>query len=193
MKNICVFCGSNSGNNSDFELQARKLAYSLHKKNFSLVYGGGSVGLMGILADELLKLGGEVTGVIPNFLIAKEVDHKGLTKMIKVDSMHERKQTMSEISDAFIALPGGFGTLEELTEILTWSQLGLVNKPIGLLNVLGFYDNLINMLDEMVGSGFLKKENREMLQIESDPDLLLEVLETYSPAFTEKWMDRDQT
>ena len=148
---------------------------------------------MGILADELLSLGGKATGVIPDFLIAKEVDHKGLTKMIKVGSMHERKQTMSEISDAFIAMPGGMGTLEELAEILTWSQLGLVKKPIGLLNVRGFYNNLINMLNEMVDSGFLKNENRDMLQIQSDPDLLLEALQSYTPVFTEKWMDRDQT
>ena len=193
MKKICVFCGSNIGYGPEFEMQARKLASSLNKKNLSLVYGGGSVGLMGIIANELLELGGEVTGVIPHFLVSKEVDHKSLTKMIKVDSIHERKQTMSKISDAFIAMPGGLGTLEELAEILTWSQLGLVDKPIGLLNVRGFFDSFINMLDEMVKSGFLKKENREMLQIESDPDLLLNALENYKPAFTEKWMDQDQT
>jgi uncharacterized protein (TIGR00730 family) len=191
MKKICVFCGSSHGNKPIFMDYAKKMAAAIHARNMTLVYGGGSVGLMGVIADELLALGGEVIGVIPGFLAEKEVDHKGLTEMITVDSMHERKHKMSQLSDAFIAMPGGFGSLEELAEILTWAQLGLVNKPIGLLNVDGFYDNLIMMFDHMVDSSFLK--NRNLLLVDSEPEKLLEALEHYKPVITEKWMDEDQT
>ena len=193
MKKICVFCGSSSGNDPVYEEYARKLASVLNINNQSLVYGGGSVGLMGVIADELLRLGGEVIGVIPEFLADLEVDHKGLTKMITVDSMHERKKIMSELSDAFIAMPGGFGTLEEIAEIITWAQLGLVRKPIGLLNVNGYWDPLVNMLDHMVDVRFLKPENRSMLQIDNDPVSLLASLQNYIPVITEKWLDKDQT
>jgi uncharacterized protein (TIGR00730 family) len=193
MKKICVFCGSSSGNDPVYEEYARKLASVLNINNQSLVYGGGSVGLMGVIADELLRLGGEVIGVIPEFLADLEVDHKGLTKMITVDSMHERKKIMSELSDAFIAMPGGFGTLEEIAEIITWAQLGLVRKPIGLLNVNGYWDPLVNMLDHMVDVRFLKPENRSMLQIDNDPVSLLASLQNYIPVITKKWLDKDQT
>jgi uncharacterized protein (TIGR00730 family) len=193
MKKICVFCGSSSGNDPVYEEYAKKLASVLNINNQSLVYGGGSVGLMGVIADELLRLGGEVIGVIPEFLADLEVDHKGLTKMITVDSMHERKKIMSELSDAFIAMPGGFGTLEEIAEIITWAQLGLVRKPIGLLNVNGYWDPLVNMLDHMVDVRFLKPENRSMLQIDNDPESLLASLQNYIPVITEKWLDKDQT
>jgi len=176
-----------------YEEYARNMASALNINNQSLVYGGGSVGLMGIIADELLSLGGEVIGVIPGFLADLEVDHKGLTQMITVDSMHERKKIMSELSDAFIAMPGGFGTLEEIAEILTWAQLGLVKKPIGLLNVNGYWDHLVSMLDHMVDARFLKPENRSMLQIEEDPISLISSLDNYIPSISEKWLDRDQT
>jgi hypothetical protein len=193
MKNICVFCGSSSGNDPEYEEYAKKMAAALFKSNKSLVYGGGSVGLMGILADELLALGGQVIGVIPEFLAAKEVDHKSLTRMITVSTMHERKQRMSELSDAFIAMPGGFGTLEELAEILTWAQLGLVQKPIGVLNVKGYYDDLIRMFDHMTESSFLKAENRSMVQMDSEPEILLNTMEKFVPIITEKWLNKDQT
>ena len=193
MKKICVFCGSSPGNDPEYKQYAKKMAVALFNNNLSLVYGGGSVGLMGVLADELLELGGEVVGVIPEFLVAKEVDHKNLTQMITVSSMHERKQTMSELSDAFIAMPGGFGTLEELAEILTWAQLGLVQKPIGILNVKGYYDDLIRMFDHMAEASFLKDENRKMIQIDREPEVLLSAMERFVPIITEKWLDKDQT
>ena len=193
MKKICVFCGSSAGNNSTFEHYAKKMAKAIINNNYSLVYGGGSVGLMGIIADEVLNQGGEVVGVIPGFLADLEVDHKGLTEMILVDSMHERKKLMSELSDAFIAMPGGFGTLEEVAEILTWAQLGLVRKPIGLLNVDDYWSNLVSMLDHMVETKFLKPENRELLQIESEPQSLLIAMEEFVPTITEKWLNKDQT
>ena len=193
MKKICVFCGSSSGIDPVYKQYAKKMAVTLFNNNKSLVYGGGSIGLMGILADELLYLGGDVIGVIPEFLAAKEVDHKNLTQMITVNSMHERKQTMSELSDAFIAMPGGFGTLEELSEILTWAQLGLVQKPIGILNVNGFYNSLIEMFDRMVDASFLKSENRDIIQIDDNPEVLLSLMEKFVPAITEKWIDKNQT
>jgi len=193
MKKICVFCGSSSGNDPEYEEYARKMASAIFHNNMSLVYGGGSVGLMGVIADELLNLGGEVIGVIPGFLAEKEVDHKSLTQMITVDSMHERKQIMSELADAFIAMPGGYGTLEEIAEILTWAQLGLVQKPIGLLNVNGYYNHLVQLLDHMVASSFLKPENRNMLQLGTEPEELLSQMSKYVPVLTEKWMDETQT
>jgi len=193
MKKICVFCGSSSGNDPIYEEYARNMAVAIRNNNQSLVYGGGSVGLMGIIADELLRLGGEVIGVIPEFLAELEVDHKGLTKMITVNSMHERKKEMSELSDAFIAMPGGFGTLEELAEILTWEQLGLIRKPIGLLNVNAYWDPFVRMLDQMVETGFLKPENRKIIQIDSDPGSLLNSMQKFIPVITEKWLDKDQT
>ena len=193
MKKICVFCGSSPGNDPEYKEYAKKLAVVLFNSNKSLVYGGGSVGLMGVLADKLLALGGEVIGVIPRFLAAKEVDHKNLTQMIAVSTMHERKQKMSELSDAFIAMPGGFGTLEELAEILTWAQLGLVKKPIGVLNVNGYYNDLINLFDKMEKTSFLKPENRKLLLVEDEPEALLNLMESYVPITTEKWLDKSQT
>ncbi len=193
MKNICVFCGSSPGFSKSYSGNARQLGNVIVSEQFSLVYGGGSVGLMGILADTVLAGGGEVTGVIPHFLVEKEVDHKGITKMITVDSMHERKQKMAELSDAFIAMPGGFGTFEELFEILTWSQLGLLEKPVGLLNVDGFYDELVLMLDKMVKEGFLKNENREMLLIDATPAGIIQKIKDYEPVHVQKWLGKEQT
>ncbi len=193
MKYICVFCGSSSGFSNGYSENARRLGQILVSEKYHLVYGGGSVGLMGILADTVLSKGGQVTGVIPHFLVEKEVDHKGITKMITVNSMHERKQKMAELSDAFIAMPGGFGTFEELFEVLTWSQLGLLEKPIGLLNVDGFYDSLVSMLNTMVSGGFLKIENREMLIIDESPAGLIDKMKNFKPVHVQKWLGNEQT
>jgi len=169
------------------------MGLQLVKNDYRLVYGGGSVGLMGEIADAILEEGGEVIGVIPEFLAEKEVDHKGITKMYIVHSMHERKEKMAELSDAFIAMPGGFGTFEELFEILTWAQLGLVNKPIGLFNVNGYYDSLINMLKTMVIEGFLKQENMDLLVVDNDSVKLIHKLKGYKRSKTTKWLNKDQT
>ena len=193
MKSICVFCGSSTGFENDFKSASCHLAESIVNKGYSLVYGGGNIGLMGILADEVLSLGGKVTGVIPHFLWEKEVGHAGLTEIIYVNSMHERKTKMSELADAFIAMPGGFGTLEELAEILTWVQMGLISKPVGILNVIGFYDLLIKQLDIMVTEGFLSKENRKLLLVSSEPDDLINKMEVYRPILKPKWMSKDET
>lgn len=193
MQKVCVFCGSSSGFSNVYRQAAEKLADVISKEKLELVYGGGNVGLMGILADRVLLNGGKVTGVIPHFLAEKEVGHDGLTEMIFVDSMHERKQMMSELADAFIALPGGFGTLEELGEILTWAQLGLVKKPVAILNVNEFYSPLLAQLDSMVENGFLKIENRELLISDSSPEALLGKIKKYKPTSVPKWISRDET
>src|SRR5688572_2563010 len=157
--NICVFCGSSTGNKSTYTDSARELGYLMAAQNHTLIYGGGNIGLMGIIADSVLEKSGRVIGVIPDFLMQKEVGHKGLTELEIVNSMHERKKRMADLSDAFIAMPGGWGTLDELAEILTWRQLGLINQPIGLLNVNNFFDSLIAQMSHMVKEGFLKPEN----------------------------------
>ena len=193
MKNICVFCGSSKGNNLAHIRMTEKLGETMIEQELDLVFGGGSIGLMGVLANKILENGGKVIGVIPHFLVEKEVDHKGVTEMIKVESMHERKQTMADLADGFIALPGGFGTLEELLEMLTWSQLGLNQKPISILNSGGFFNPLLSMLDTMLDEGFLKKENRELLIVEQDPVQLIKKLVNYTPKHVEKWLDREQT
>lgn len=193
MNNICVFCGSSSGFNDVYANAALVLGKELAARNKRLIYGGGNVGLMGIIADEVLAKGGKVTGVIPHFLFDWEVGHVGLTELIKVDSMHERKLLMSEKADAFIAMPGGFGTLEELAEILTWVQLSIIQKPIGILNVNGFYDHLIAQLNKMVEEGFLKQQNREMLLTSDNPEELLNILESFRPTPAKKWINSDQT
>jgi len=193
MKSICVFCGSSDGTDPIFSLEARKLGVEIAKRGLKLMYGGGNIGLMGILADQVLKANGKVHGVIPNFLSEKEVGHKGLTQMTFVHSMHQRKQLLSELSDAFIAMPGGFGTLEELGEMLTWAQLGLIKKPIGILNVNSFYDPLLLQFDGMVNSGFLKQENRELLINCNTPDELIDALQAFVPSYTPKWLKKEQT
>lgn len=190
MKNICVFCGSSKGNQPVFEKKARILAEQFVKNQMTLVYGGGSIGLMGILADEIRSRNGYVIGVIPRFLNDLEVGHDGVNELIIVDSMHERKQKMAEISDGFLALPGGFGTLEEMAEILTWVQLSLIVKPIGILNIEGFFNPLLNLFDHMVETGFLKKTNRDILTVGTDPELILGELAS-APAFTaNKWHEK---
>ena len=190
---MCVFCGSSKGHNEIYAAKAVELGSLLAGNNIELVYGGGNVGLMGVIADQVLLEGGKVTGVIPHFLFEWEVGHEGLTKLIKVDSMHERKLLMSEMADAFIAMPGGFGTLEELGEILTWIQLSIIKRPVAVLNVNGFYDSLLNQMDHMVKEGFLKPENRNMLLSSDSPSELLEMLHNFTPSSAEKWINRDQT
>jgi uncharacterized protein (TIGR00730 family) len=189
---ICIFCGSSSGRNPVYAEATVALAQELLRREIGVVYGGGNVGLMGLLADTMLAEGGRVTGVIPQGLLAKEVGHRGLTELLVVESMHERKAAMAARSDAFIALPGGFGTFEEFCEIVTWTQLGLHQKPAGLLDVHGYYAGLIRQFDHAVAEGFLKPENRAIvLRAESAP-ALLDALFAWQPLAVDKWLDRTQ-
>ncbi|GHN00048.1 cytokinin riboside 5'-monophosphate phosphoribohydrolase [Cytophagales bacterium WSM2-2] len=174
--NICVFCGSSSGNDPIYTNTAKDLGQLIAKSNSTLIYGGGNIGLMGILADEVLSAGGKVTGVIPDFLMKREVGHVGLTKLEIVGSMHERKKRMAELTDAFVAIPGGWGTLDELAEILTWKQLGLIDQPVGILNIDSFFDALLQQMNTMVEKGFLNGSNFSAIQIENDPKKLLTLL-----------------
>jgi uncharacterized protein (TIGR00730 family) len=171
--NICVFCGSASGNNPVYADAAKELASLLCEKNATLIYGGGNIGLMGILADEVMHGGGKVIGVIPDFLMSKEVGHSGISQLEVVASMHERKRRMADLADAFIALPGGWGTLDELAEILTWKQLGLVNTSVGLLNTNGYFNSLISQMQTMVKDGFLHSKNLQELNVGETPKELL--------------------
>jgi uncharacterized protein (TIGR00730 family) len=171
--NICVFCGSGLGNNSIYAQAAQELADNIIQSDSSLVYGGGNVGLMGVIADHLIAKGGKVIGVIPDFLLKKEVGHKGITELIVVNSMHERKKRMADLADAFVAMPGGWGTLDELAEILTWKQLGLINKPIGLLNTNSYFTPLIAQMEKMVAEGFLNQKSFADLIIQQSPQKLL--------------------
>lgn len=173
MPAICVFCGSGTGHNPIYSTYARELGELIARANCRLVYGGGNIGLMGVIADEVLRAGGEVVGVIPSFLFEKEVGHRGLTSLEIVHSMHERKKRMADLTDFFIAIPGGWGTLDELAEILTWRQLGLIHQPIGLLNVNGFFDPLLEQFRRMSDEGFLKPSNLEMLVVAETPARLL--------------------
>jgi uncharacterized protein (TIGR00730 family) len=181
LKSICVFCGSRSGSRPEYARAAGELGRVLAERGIELVYGGGSVGLMGTLADAVLAAGGRVTGVIPEALATKEVAHWGLTELHVVPSMHVRKATMARLADAFIALPGGFGTLEELFEIVTWAQLGLHQKPAGLLNTAGFFDALLALVDHTVTEEFVRPENRELLLEAKEPADLLDQLERTRP------------
>jgi uncharacterized protein (TIGR00730 family) len=174
VKSICVYCGANAGVSPRYAEEARHLARAMVEANLSLVYGGGNVGLMGVIADEVLRLGGEVTGVIPTALIEREVGHTGLTRQFIVKDMHERKAMMAQLADGFIAMPGGMGTLEELFEMLTWSQLGIHAKPVGLLNVDGFYDSLVGFIHHAKGQGFIKPQHAELMMVESSPAALLQ-------------------
>jgi uncharacterized protein (TIGR00730 family) len=169
------------------------MGQALAKRSIGLVYGGGNVGLMGTVADAVLEFGGEVVGVIPQGLVDRELAHDGLTELIIVHSMHDRKAKMAEASDAFIAMPGGFGTFEEFCEIITWAQLGLHRKPCGILNVEGYYDSLLSLFDRAVSEGFLRPANRRLVIQEKVPDRLLDLLESYIPPPTEKWIDRDES
>jgi uncharacterized protein (TIGR00730 family) len=176
MKNILIYCGSSYGRNEIYNQTAQKVGEALAKQDLRLIYGGGSAGLMGTTADAVLANGGEVIGIIPSFMEAWEVQHKNLTECIVVESMHVRKQLMAEKADAVIALPGGWGTFDELFEILTWRQIGLHRMPIGLLNTNGFYDDLLKMLDKMVTEGFVREANSKFLIIDDNIDSLIEKL-----------------
>ena len=189
MRRICVYCASNPGVRSDYADAARELANVLVDSGYELVYGGSSKGVMGFLADGVLARGGTVHGVIPELLLDKEVSHQGLTELHVVKTMHERKALMESLSDAFLALPGGFGTLEELVEILTWGQLHIHNKPVGVVNVAGFFDGLIAYLDHAVAEGLLPAESRRMMHCAQEPAALLEQFKEYSPPTADKWMD----
>ena len=190
MRRICVFCGSSEGSRPEYRAAAEEMATELVRRNIGLVYGGGNVGLMGIIADAVLKVGGEAQGVIPENLMALEVGHKGLTKLHVVHSMHERKALMADLSDAFVAMPGGFGTLEEFCEVLTWTQLGLHAKPCGILNILGYYSPLLAMFDHAVEERFLKPENRALVLAGESPTDLLQAMDEWRPVRVEKWLSR---
>jgi hypothetical protein len=193
MKRIAVFCGSSSGTESIYAAEATLLGETLADRHIDLIYGGAVVGLMGAVANGALSRNGKVTGVIPRFLRTKEVAHEGLSELILVETMHERKTRMHELSDGVIALPGGFGTMEELFEILTWAQLGLHKKPIGLLNTGGFYDGLIGFVSTMVSKGFLKELNQKMILVSEDiSDLLIQMDHYVAPAVG-KWIKKEQT
>ena len=186
MKRICVFCGSSRGTGEHYVDAARNLGLSLINHNLSLVYGGASVGLMGVIADTFIEKAGEVVGVIPKALFDREVAYTGLTDLRVVNTMHERKSLMAELSDGFIALPGGLGTIEEFFEVLTWAQLGIHQKPCGLLNVNGYFDRLTEFLDHAVSQRFIEKECRSMILMDKDPDALLQKMKSYHPPEMDK-------
>jgi uncharacterized protein (TIGR00730 family) len=193
MRTITVFCGSNAGSRPDYLAAAAELGRVLARRGLTLVYGGASVGLMGQVADAALAAGGTVVGIIPEALKAKELEHRGLTELHVVDSMHTRKQMMASRGDGFLALPGGVGTLEELFEVWTWAQLGHHHKPCGLLDVGGYYDRLAEFLDHMVVEGFVRREHRSMLMVDTDAGRLLDRFATYEPPVVKKWIDREET
>lgn len=192
LKAIAVFCGSSAGNDEAFVSDARSLGRHMAEKGIRLVYGGARVGIMGVLADAVLDHGGEVTGVLPDFITNKEIAHDKLTEMITVATMHQRKSVMHERSDAAIILPGGYGTMDEMFEWLTWGQLGLHRKPVGILNSAGFYDHLITFIDQMVSKNLLRIHNREMLQVSADIDTLMDMLGRYDAPQKAKWITPDQ-
>ncbi|UAA37720.1 TIGR00730 family Rossman fold protein [Paraneptunicella aestuarii] len=193
MKRICVYCGSSPGNSPIYYEAAKALAHELVERGFGLVYGGASIGVMGKIANAVLENGGEVIGVIPQALVDKEVSHHGLTELKIVSSMHERKAAMADYADGFIALPGGLGTFEELFEVLTWAQLGFHQKPIGVLNVQGYYDKLSQFVDHAVEQGFMKQAHRDMMLMADDASCLLDLMRDYVPLNVEKLIHRDET
>lgn len=190
---ICIFSGSNPGRLPIYKDAATALGTALARAGIGVVYGGASVGLMGAVADAALSSGGEVIGVIPQSLVAKELSHKGLTELHVTASMHERKAMMADLSDGFIALPGGVGTLEELFEIWTWAQLGFHKKGVGVLNIGGFYDGLIAFLDHVAGERFMQLAHRGMLLVEDDPEKMIAALQAYEAPVVTKWIDRKET
>ncbi|VXC32866.1 LOG family protein [Maribacter litoralis] len=192
MKSIVVFCGSSEGGNTEYGEAALALGSTMAEKDIQLVYGGAKIGIMGKVAEGVLQNGGKVIGVIPVFLKKKEVVHEGLTQLIVTQNMHERKLKMHELSEGIIMLPGGFGTLEEFFEMLTWSQLGLHQYPIGILNTNGFYDSLLNMMHDMVQEGFVKQEHINTILVDNDINALLNKIKCYVPLPTPKWIKKDQ-
>ena len=191
-RRICVFCGSNPGVNPVYKNAAAGLGRLLTERKIELVYGGGNVGLMGVLADAALEVGGRVIGVIPESLMAKEVAHQGLTELCVVGSMHERKALMADLAEGFIALPGGYGTFEEFCEVVTWSQLGLHAKPCGVLNVERYYDPLLALFDHAVKEGFLRSDNRTLVLEERDPRRLLEKMSDFQASAVGKWITDEE-
>lgn len=188
MRSVCVFCGSNAGARGVYSEAAHAVGRAIAKRGLTLVYGGAAVGLMGMLADAALAAGGRVIGVIPAVLVEREIAHAGLTELREVKSMHERKATMADLSDAFLALPGGAGTLEELFEVWTWGQLGHHRKPVGMLNVEGFYDSLLTFLDHQSRERFIRPEHRDMLVVETDAGRILDRFELYEAPVVQKWI-----
>ena len=193
MDRVCVYAGSNVGTRSEYRDTAERLAVAIVGRGLGVVYGGANVGLMKVVADTALAHGGEVIGVMPDALIAREIGHPDLAELRVVASMHERKALMADLSDGFVALPGGFGTIEELVEIATWAQLGLHTKPLGLLDAAGFYEPLIAFFDHAVTAGFLRPQHRDTLLVSDDPDALLDAFAAWEPITVHKWIDRDQT
>ena len=193
IQRVCVFCGSNDGARPEYLTAATALGKQLAARNIGLVYGGAGVGLMGAVADAVLAAGGEVTGVMPRSLVEREVAHSKLRDLRVVGSMHERKALMAELADAFIALPGGLGTLEEFFEVWTWAQLGEHSKPLGMLNVAGYYDPLLVFFDHLVNERFIHPEHRAMVLVEQDSAILLSRLTVYNPPLVSKWIDRAAT
>jgi uncharacterized protein (TIGR00730 family) len=193
MRSVCVFCGSSPGLNPAYLETARHLGRTLAASARRLVYGGGNVGLMGALATAVMDAGGTAVGVIPESLAAKELAHRGLTELRVVRTMHERKALMAELSDGFIAMPGGLGTLEEFFEVWTWGQLGLHHKPYGLLDIDGFFDPLLGLLDRLVEQRFVRAEHRHMLLVDTDPEHLLAAMDGHRVPTLPKWIDRDRT
>ena len=192
-RRICVFAGSNPGSHAEYTAAAKELGQELVRRQLRLVYGGARVGLMGALADAVLTAGGHVTGVMPESLVAREVAHEGLSDLRVVTSMHARKALMAELADGFIALPGGWGTLEEFFEVLTWAQLGLHQKPCGLLNVRGFFDGLLSFIDHSIDERFVRQDNRSMVLTSTSPAALLDEFDRYAPVVVEKLIDRTST
>jgi len=190
IKRICVFCGSNSGRGGKYEAMAVKLGHCLAERGLELVFGGGKVGLMGVIADAVLERGGKVIGVIPEDLVKKEVAHTGLSDLKVVASMHERKALMARLSDGFVALPGGYGTLDEFCEILTWAQLGLHQKPCGMLNVDGYFDLFLKFVERSVAEGFVAAEHRDLLLVSDEPKALLDGFADYEPVDLDKWLKK---
>jgi uncharacterized protein (TIGR00730 family) len=190
-RRVCVFCGSNRGNHGDYAAAAENLGLELVRRGLGLVYGGGNVGLMGVLAESVLRGGGHVIGVIPESFIAKEVAHRGLPDLRVVGTMHERKAQMAELADGFIALPGGFGTFEEFFEVAAWAQLGFHEKPCALLNVNRFFDPMLRLLDHAVQERFLRPAHRALVLVESEIGPLLDRMAAYEPPHLHKWIDRD--
>lgn len=189
MTNICVFCGSGTGVNPQYKSEALQFGAFLAKNNYRIIYGGGNIGLMGAIADAALENGGEVIGVIPDFMIPKEIAHQGLTELKIVESMQVRKKLMAEMSDCFVALPGGFGTLDEVAEMFTFAQLGIQQKPIGLLNTANYFDHFINFVDHMVEEQFVGKWHKELITVSKDFDELLNGLKSYRPRDHNNWFE----
>ncbi len=193
MERVCVFCGSSAGSDPRYREMAERLGRTLARRGLALVYGGGSVGLMGAVADAVLAAGGEAIGVIPRALELRELAHPRLTKLHVVSSMHERKARMASLADAFVALPGGMGTLEEFAEIVTWAQLGLHARPCGLLDVAGYFAPLVSFFDHAVAEGFVRPDHRRIVLVGDDPDALLDAFARYEPPAVERWIDRRST